>query len=114
MTLARRDDVSAGHLSVRTQLTALLPCTSFFEEVSVEVSKGKTLFFDFFVPIFSVFIEVQGEQHYKFNGFFHANKAAFHRQRFNDGLKTKFCQANNFRLVSVLPSDTISLELLSG
>jgi len=108
LTLARRDDVSAGHRSIREQFAALFPCLPLFEEVSIAVLPGKTLFFDFYAAAFRTFIEVQGGQHTTYNPFFHVNKAAFHRQQFNDSIKVRFCKGNEFRLLAVLPNKVLT------
>jgi len=62
---------------------------------------GEGLHLDFFLPIKRLAVEVQGSQHYKFNPFFHKDKASFVRQQTNDKRKTKWCELNEIRLVKI-------------
>ena len=62
---------------------------------------GERLFLDFFLPSKKLAVEVQGQQHHKFNSFFHEDKAAFIRQKVNDKRKEEWCQINGIRLVKI-------------
>jgi len=62
---------------------------------------GDGLHLDFFVPQKRLAVEVQGTQHYKFNKFFHQDKAAFVRQQSNDKRKVLWCELNDIRLVKI-------------
>jgi len=46
-------------------------------------------------------VEVQGDQHHKFNPFFHKSKADFLAQRKRDKVKEKWCSINEIRLVKI-------------
>ncbi len=61
--------------------------------------QGIKLYFDFYLPELRVLIEVQGEQHYKFNKFFHKNEASFLDQKYRDSLKNQWANTNNFKLL---------------
>jgi len=62
---------------------------------------GDGLHLDFFVPRRMLAVEVQGEQHYKFNPFFHKTKADFLAQRRRDKTKVEWCKINDIRLVKI-------------
>jgi len=61
--------------------------------------RGHRLFFDFVIPELNIYIEVQGEQHYKPVPFFHKFSGGFRKQRYRDQLKTEWCAVNNVILV---------------
>jgi very-short-patch-repair endonuclease len=64
------------------------------------------LFFDFYMPEFKLLIEVQGEQHYKFNKFFHKDVTDLNRQKYRDSLKTQWASENKQKLL-ILKYDEI-------
>lgn len=63
------------------------------------------LFFDFFIPELRLFIEVQGQQHYSFNKFFHKDRREFDKQLVRDKLKTAWVAENNYKLMSLKYSE---------
>lgn len=87
---------SSLHLRARTLLPLAFPGEVVFEEVKVP---GGRLRLDFVVPARRVAVEVQGEQHFRFNAHFHKSKAEFLASRKRDLEKVEFCQANAIRLV---------------
>lgn len=81
-----------------------------FEEMPVI---GTRLTIDFYNANKKIAIEVDGNQHYKFNKFFHNNsRQNFLSQLQRDDKKEYFCEINNIRLVRILESDTIDEDLL--
>lgn len=51
-------------------------------------------------------IEVQGEQHLKYNKFFHGeNHSNWYNQLQRDVDKKKWCELNNIRLIEIYPKD---------
>lgn len=60
---------------------------------------------DFFIPLARIAFEYQGEQHDKFNKFFHGTSAAFKKQRERDMMKREWCELNNITLIEVRSSD---------
>lgn len=81
-----------------------------FEELPVA---GTRMTLDFYNANKKIAIEVDGNQHYKFNKFFHSNsRQNFLAQLQRDDKKEYFCEINQIRLVRILESDTLSEELL--
>ena len=81
-----------------------------FEELPVV---GTRLTLDFYNANKKIAIEVDGNQHYTFNKFFHSNsRQNFLAQLQRDEKKEYFCEINNIQLVRVLESDSISEKLL--
>lgn len=65
--------------------------------------KGTPLRFDFYIktPQGPVLIEYDGEQHYKFNKFFHKDQSTFKHMMENDRRKNKFALQNNIPLYRI-------------
>ena len=81
-----------------------------FEEFPVA---GTRLTLDFYNANKKIAIEVDGNQHYKFNKFFHSNsRQNFLSQLQRDEKKEFFCEINQIRLVRILESDNMNLQLL--
>lgn len=69
------------------------------------------MYFDFFIPELNVFIEVQGEQHYKFNKFFHRNIDMFYDQQYRDKLKTQWVAEKKAKLIELSFKDIPGLTV---
>ena len=83
-----------------------------FEEFPV---LGTRMTIDFYNANKKLAIEVDGNQHYKYNKFFHSNsRQNFLSQLQRDEKKEYFCEINKIRLVRILESDTLNEELLKG
>lgn len=92
------------HLRARKLLTKEFPCEIIYEELALPGTKTErqtTLFADFFIPTKYIIIEVQGEQHYKFNNFFYDNKLEFFQAQSRDRNKKEWCQINNILLIEL-------------
>lgn len=82
-----------------------------FEEFKMA---GSSLTFDLYNHHKKVVIEVQGEQHFKYNAFFHGNKRGkFLSQLKRDDKKFRFCELNGLTLVEIYPKDSLSTELFA-
>lgn len=91
---------SGLHLEARNILNRIFNLAQIFEEVPVKLySKKPYIYFDFFIPINRLFIEVQGEQHYKYTSMFHKNKTDFLRAQRRDRDKLTWCELNEYRLI---------------
>ena len=56
---------------------------------------------DFFIPQIGIVIEVDGEQHNKFQKFFHGTIENFLKQKERDKRKNEWCRINNFQMVRI-------------
>jgi len=82
-----------------------------FEELPV---LGTRMTLDFYNANKKLAIEVDGNQHYKYNKFFHSNsRQNFLSQLQRDEKKEYFCEINQIKLVRILERDTLNEELLS-
>ena len=95
---------SALHKTAREVLKAKFPTLQLMEEVPFNPRRGKTLYFDFYLPLRNMAIEVHGEQHYNYSSLFHRTRMDFINQRKNDADKREWCETNNITLL-VLPYD---------
>ena len=96
---------SKGHKLAKRLIGELYPCCRFYEEVPVTVKfkhgKEVGLFLDFFIPSLSLAVEIQGEQHYVFNRFFHKTKFDFLKAQQRDKDKAYWCQINGIKLITL-------------
>lgn len=94
---------SEHHLRARKLLKKIFPLELIFEEVALPGSSTKKqLFADFYIHSIKLMIEVNGEQHYSKNSFFHRNRADFIKGKLRDKNKQNWCEINNISLI-VLP-----------
>ena len=96
---------SSYHERARQILTELFPYDKIYEEVVLpgvvsDFSK-RPLIADFYIHFYRLMIEVQGEQHYSYNTFFHKNKLEFFRAQRLDNLKQKWCNINAIKLITL-------------
>ena len=101
------------HLRCRQLLRKLYPTQRILEEVPLP-SMNLTL--DFYLPLHSLAIEVQGEQHTKFIPHFHHTMAEFRRAQTNDRRKVHWCECNNIDIVqlSYMESDDEWKQQIEG
>jgi hypothetical protein len=85
---------------IHNLLLELFPHNVIFTEYSIWF-KGTRLFFDFFVKELRLFIEVQGQQHYKYTRHFHGDISGFIASKKRDNLKIEYCEKNEFDLVKI-------------
>ena len=83
------------------------------EELSIPQHR---MYFDFAIPSLDIYVEVQGEQHFTHNTFFHTSVKDFNRSIDKDLDKTLLCQKNNWTLISVRSPEELNdfLESLDG
>jgi hypothetical protein len=86
------------HVQARELLHELFPTSVILEEVEIPVWERKALYLDFYLPLYKLAIEVQGQQHDERVSFFQTH-GQFQRQRSNDSSKTEWCELNHIRLV---------------
>lgn len=71
--------------------------------------QGNRLFFDFFLPELKILIEVQGDQHYTFNSFYHKDKGDLTQQKYRDTLKTQWADDNDYKLLALNTEEILNL-----
>lgn len=87
------------HERARNVIEARFTSIYYLEEVRIPILKNKKLIFDFFIPSFRLFIEVQGEQHFKYIPYFHDGKIEYRKALVYDQSKIEWCELNNFFLI---------------
>lgn len=102
MRLDSRDNKSKLHQSALNIIHDIIPLAQIIEEVPVKImSNSPTVFFDIYIPINLLFIEIHGQQHYKFVKFMHDTKLAFTKAKIRDNLKKKWCEKNEFQYLEL-------------
>lgn len=94
---------SGLHTLARGIIDDTFPLASIIEEAEIKLlsAYSNPIFFDFFIPVSRLFIEVQGQQHYTYSSFFHKNKRAFHKHLMRDRNKKEWCELNDYRLLEL-------------
>jgi len=75
---------------------------------------GTRMELDIFIPDINTAIEIQGEQHFSFIGFFHKTYADFEKQKEYDKEKKNLCYGANVKLLEVCSekdADIVAYEL---
>lgn len=88
---------SSLHLTARNIINQRFPTLQILEEVPIPLRKSETLYLDFYLPLKKLCIEVHGEQHYKFVGFYHSNMLSFLKSQKRDREKQEWCENNNIK-----------------
>lgn len=73
-------------------------------------TKGKTLYFDFYIPSLETYIEYNGVQHYKPVKFF-GGEDQLRVQQYNDSLKRDFCEKEGKNLLVIRYDEDITLNV---
>lgn len=63
-------------------------------KILVNTDTGRFLPFDIYLPNENIYIEIQGEQHYKFISTFHVTVDSFEYSQYKDKLKKEFAEEN--------------------
>jgi hypothetical protein len=74
---------SGLHLKARQILKDLYPSIQILEEIQIPIRKSEYLIVDFFIPLLSIIVEVQGQQHYEKSSLFHKSDNDFIKQKNN-------------------------------
>lgn len=105
---------SQPHLTVKAWLTQNYPGLLFYEEY--KLSNGLRL--DFLLPRHRLAVEVDGEQHEKYNNYFYKSMREFHNSIERDLYKDKYCKENMIKLIRIpekkLKSSEAFEELVSA
>lgn len=97
---------SGLHLRARQLLRNKYPYTRILEEIPVKVKKRKKLYLDFYIPLYKLCIEVQGQQHFKFVSFYHNSVLDFIEQKKRDKQKEEWCKLNSIQIVYFVYDET--------
>lgn len=97
---------SSLHLKARELLRSCFPTLQILEEVPIPIRKSETLYMDFYLPLIKTCIEVHGEQHFKFNRFFHNSPLGFMKHKKRDEHKKEWCEINNIKYVALSYDNT--------
>ena len=94
------------HNKAKELLKQVFPYDRILEEVAlagtnsgIHCARRGTLRADLFIPNRGLIIEVHGEQHFEFNGFFFKNKLSFYRAKARDKDKKEWCRINDIEIV---------------
>ncbi len=90
---------SSLHEKARELLLNKYPTIPILEEVTIPIRGSSIAYLDFYIPMLKIAVEVQGEQHYKFNKHFHVTPEGFAKQRKRDREKAEWCDLNNIELI---------------
>ncbi len=94
--MKQRTNCSSLHLKARQLISKFFACKVILEEVPLP---GTRMFADFMIPSDGVMIEVQGEQHYKFNTFHYSSQMDFLKAKKRDRSKAEWAGINGLTLV---------------
>jgi hypothetical protein len=99
------------HNKVRKFLDSCFPHDRILEEVTLAGTKkpssfGGLLRADFWLPLRSIIVEANGEQHFKFNSFHFKRKLDFFRAQARDRDKAYWCEINDIKLVNLNFNET--------
>lgn len=98
---------STLHITARGILKTQYPTVKILEEVNIPITRRRTLYLDFYIPLYNLAIEVDGQQHYKYTKFFHGSKRKFRKSVDNDYLKEQFCDINGITLIRFKYNESI-------
>jgi hypothetical protein len=83
----------------------------FIPEYKVKIN-NHNLRFDFYLPKYNIFIEFQGEQHFKAKNYF-GGIAGLQRQQQYDNYKREWCKINNYNLLEINYNEDIKTKLFN-
>jgi very-short-patch-repair endonuclease len=81
-------------------LKEVFPYVRIEKEVSVRY-KGQQLYIDFYIPMYSIAVEVNGGQHDKFIKFFHQDISGYRSQVKRDHIKSEWAETNSINLITI-------------
>lgn len=105
----KRKNESGLHKRARKVIHELFNVSYVFEEVALPGSNNEfhnQLYADFFVPKEYLIIEVQGSQHYGYNGHYCKTAVDFVKQQKRDNDKKEWAELNGFVLIELDYNET--------
>lgn len=101
---------SKYHLRARNLLKEIFNSYRILEEVklpgSTALNRKSVLYLDFYIPSVKMGFEVHGEQHYKYNPFFHKSQADFLKAKARDEDKIEWCELNEIDIIVLKYSES--------
>lgn len=97
---------SSYHNAAREVIKKVYLTAQILEEVSIPLYRGKTLYLDFYLPLYKMAFEIHGEQHYKFIAHFHKDVRGFAESRKRDLSKIEWCRINNIKVIELSYNET--------
>jgi len=98
---------SSLHLKARDLIKECYPTLQILEEISIPLRLREKLIMDFYLPLNKKCIEIHGEQHYKFNKFFHKDRLGFLRHKKRDKEKQEWCEINGIQYIELPFNETL-------
>jgi len=92
---------SSLHLQARILIKECFPTLQVLEEVTIPLRPREKLILDFYLPLNKKCIEIHGEQHYKYNRFFHKDMLGFLRHKKRDKEKQEWCELNDIQYIEL-------------
>ena len=92
--------ISKGEERLLSLLRETFPFTRIIEQYYVYYA-GQKLYFDFYLPAYSLVIEFQGNQHYEFVEFFHQDNDGWRLHKKRDMLKKDWVFENEMNLLEI-------------
>jgi hypothetical protein len=102
-----RPSRSELHLRCRKLLKERFPTSQILEEVTINLHRHQIAYLDFYIPLFKICVEVQGEQHFKFIPHFHGSIAGFMKSRRRDEEKREWTEKNGIILIELAYNESI-------
>jgi len=90
--------ISKVSSDVYNAIKEVFPLSAVVKEHYVRYNRER-LFFDFFIKNLGILVEVQGEQHFKFNKHFHGSVESFKAAKRRDNLKLEYAEEEGLTLV---------------
>lgn len=99
-----KENCSQLHARLRQFLHRNFPAVPLLEEVYIP---GYNLYVDFYLPLYRLVAEGDGDQHREYTPHFHGiHKTNFYQAIARDRKKETFCQLNNIKLIRFNPEET--------
>lgn len=98
---------SSLHLKARELIKDCFPTLQVLEEVRIPLRRTESLLMDFYLPLNKKCIEVHGEQHYKFNRFYHKDMMGFIKHKKRDNEKSEWCDINGIEYIALPYDETL-------
>ena len=74
---------------------------TYIKEKTFPDFRGGKMRFDFYLPNTSTLIEIDGEQHFKYNSYFYNSKKEFTHAKQNDYYKNSYALAHGYKLYRI-------------